>query len=85
MISHTNDTGRYCIGGLPFVPRSAMVATDSRDAPISNMIAAVTTTRGTPVVGCPAGFDQVRVSMTQVNNAEAPAGMDQAFYLWIQQ
>jgi hypothetical protein len=89
MISHVAGSGRYCFGNLPFVPRSAMVSTDGRDAGgLNPVIAAVTTTRGTNLVNCTSPFSQVRVEMTQIDPTvdpyAAPVAVDKAFYVWFE-
>jgi hypothetical protein len=84
MIQHVDNTGQYCFD-LDFVPRSAMVSIDNRDAAAtSNQIISVSTTRGTPLTQCPAPFQDVRVNILQVDQTNAPALTDQDFYIWFE-
>jgi hypothetical protein len=81
----TTGPGVYCFGGLPFVPRSAMVTTDSAGALNSaNFIGSVSVQRGNGLVNCDADHQEARVSMLQVSNTAAPALVDHGFYIWFE-
>lgn len=89
-ISHTATTGIYCFGGLTvngvaFKPLSIMVLNDSANAlNTSNQIAAAAVERGLGLNFCPVGFTDARVSMTQVDQTNAPTLTDHGFFVWMQ-
>lgn len=86
-IEHDGTTGAgvYCFGGLPFTPTSAMVTVDSAAAlTTSNQIAAVAVQRGNNLGNCDEAHQQARVSLLQVNDAEAPKLVDHGFYIWFE-
>ena len=84
-IQHDSMTGigAYCIGGMDFTPRSAMVSV--KGTPALPTIATVSVNHGTGnFVNCDANHQQARVSVTKldlVNQASPP--VDEDFYVWL--
>jgi hypothetical protein len=83
--STTTGPGVYCIGGLSFAPRSAMVTPDSAGAlGTTNVIASVAVQRGNTLGNCDAGHQQARVSILAVDQTNAPTLTDHGFYIWFE-
>jgi hypothetical protein len=81
----TTGVGVYCFGGLPFTARSAIVTVDSAGAiAASNQIASVAVQRGLNLGNCDAGHQQARVSLTQVDQTNAPTLVNHGFYIWFE-
>jgi hypothetical protein len=78
-------TGVYCIGGLPFTPRSAQVSNDNADAALtSNEIVSVIVFRGEDLGRCDAAHGQARVSVMSAPGTSATVLADKAFYIWFE-
>jgi len=86
-------TGVYCIGGLSFTPRSAVVSTDNTDsmpsAPTTtggdlNVIATVAIFKGEDLGYCDAAHGQVRIGLERVNDAAAPTLANHGFMIQLQ-
>ena len=76
----------YCSEGLPFLPASVMVASDSygQELPLgNNYVLSATINRGTGLASCPATV-QVRVTSTRWSESMAPANADHGFFIWFE-
>jgi hypothetical protein len=88
---NTGD-GVYCIGGLDFTPKSAVVSLDNTDSLPAvpgltggtlNHIASVAVFKGEDLGRCDAAHGQLRVAIEQVNDAAAPTLANHGFIIWI--
>jgi len=90
----TTGTGVYCFGGLGFTPTSAVVSTDNTDSMPdfpsltvnnrTNFISTVAINKGPELGRCPPQHEQVRVAITQVNDATVPSLADHGFFIWLE-
>ena len=85
--------GVYCFGGLGFTPKSAHVALDNTDSMPAlpgltggtiNMIPSVAINKGEELGRCPAGFEQARVAIEQVNDSAVPTLANHGFFIWFE-
>jgi hypothetical protein len=86
-------TGVYCIGGLGFTPKSAVISTDNTDdmpAPGTlvggdlNVIATVAIFKGEDLGYCDATHGQVRIAMERVDQTSAPTLANHGFMIQLQ-
>ena len=78
-------TGIYCIGGMDFTPKAAMVTVQGAPSAVP-IVASVNVNHGSsPLAKCDASHQQARVTLTEVDPAKASAApIDQGFYVWIE-
>jgi hypothetical protein len=91
--AESTGAGVYCIGGLGFTPKSAVVATDNTDSLPAvpnltggalNFISTVAVFKGEDLGRCDAAHGQVRIAIEQVNDAAAPTLANHGFFIWLE-
>jgi hypothetical protein len=91
--SESTGAGVYCIGGLGFTPKSAVVALDNTDSlPAApnltggslNFIPSVAVFKGEDLGHCDNAHGQARIAIEQVNDAAAPTLANHGFLIWFQ-
>lgn len=83
----TTGIGVYCIGGLPFTPRSGIVTVDGSGpgaAAASTTIGSLAMQAGTVLTNCDAAHQQARITMTRVD-ANGSTLSDHGLYVWFEE
>jgi hypothetical protein len=91
--SESTGPGIYCLGGLGFQVRNAVVSLDNSDSlpAVPNVtggnthfIPSVATFKGPDLGRCDAAHGQVRVAITRVDQTNAPELVDHGFLIWLE-
>jgi hypothetical protein len=91
--TESTGPGVYCIGGLSFTPRSAVVTLDNTDSlPLVpavqggslNFIPTTAIFKGEDFSRCDTAHGQVRVAIERVDQTNPPELVDHGFFIWIQ-